>query len=50
MTKNVADWEKLPADALAGQEKFCRESYPQMAAAVAERLRQFKAGLGPPRP
>ena len=47
MTKNVDDWEKLPPDAAAAQETFCRDSYDQMAAAVAERLRMWREGLGP---
>jgi hypothetical protein len=50
MTKNVDDWEKLPPDAAASQETWCRDSYDQMAAAVAERLRQYRAGTGPVKP
>jgi serine/threonine-protein kinase len=47
MTKNVDDWEQLPDPARASQETWCRDAYDQMAAAVAERLRQFAAGTGP---
>jgi len=48
MTKQVAAWAKLPDEARAGQETWCRDSYDTMAAAVAERLRMFRDGLGPP--
>jgi serine/threonine-protein kinase len=47
MTKNVDDWAKLPGDAAAHQEQWCRDSYDQMAAAVAERLRMWREGTAP---
>jgi len=43
-------WEQLPPDALASEEKWCRDNYDTMAAAVAERLRQYRAGQGPVKP
>jgi hypothetical protein len=48
MSKNVDDWEALPAAAVASQEAWCRDAYGQLAAAVDERLRLFREGIGPP--
>jgi serine/threonine-protein kinase len=42
MTKNVKTWEALPAQALAGQEKWCADNYPKLAAAVVERMRMYE--------
>ena len=47
MQKVLADFRKLPEDARVDQEKFCRDNYAAMSGAVAERLRQWKLGLGP---
>ncbi|MCA9677759.1 MAG: hypothetical protein H6709_24790 [Kofleriaceae bacterium] len=48
MTKQVADWERLPAAARDVQAEWCHGAYDQMAAAVAERLRMFRDGFVPP--
>jgi hypothetical protein len=50
MTKNVADWEAFPEPARTQQGDWCRDSYDTMAAAVAERMRQYWAGEGPIKP
>ena len=47
MQKVMADFRKLPEDARRDQEKFCVDNYATMSGAVSERLRQWKAGLGP---
>ncbi len=47
MNENVDDWERLPADARDAQADWCRSSFDQMAAAVGERLRMFREGMGP---
>ncbi len=48
MRAQVKDWEAFPPAARASQATWCHDAYPQMAAAVAERLRQFRDGIGPP--
>ncbi len=47
MQKVMVDFHKLPADARRDQEKYCVDNYRTMSGAVAERLRLWKAGLGP---
>jgi serine/threonine-protein kinase len=44
----VTRWEALPAEARASIEAGCEKNYPTFAAAVAERLRQFREHRGPP--
>jgi hypothetical protein len=47
MQKVHADFAKLPEDARADQEKYCKTNYAVMSGAVSERLRQWRLGLGP---
>jgi hypothetical protein len=41
--KTFRDMEAIPE-----QQAWCRDSYPELKAAVDERLRQFREGIGPP--
>ncbi|HVK73763.1 MAG TPA: hypothetical protein VM734_10595 [Kofleriaceae bacterium] len=45
MSKVLATWKALPDP--AAQEDWCKQSWPNMSGAVAERLRMFREGLGP---
>lgn len=47
MQKTLADFRALPEEARRSQEKFCVDNYATMSGAVRERLRMWKAGLGP---
>ena len=43
----LGQFRALPEDARRGQEKYCRDNYDVMMGAAKERVRQWKAGLGP---
>jgi hypothetical protein len=45
--KVLGQFRALPEDARRGQEKYCRDNYDVMMGASKERVRQWKAGLGP---
>jgi len=45
----VRQWEAMPEPAHSTMAQTCRDLYPNTSAAVKERLRQFRAGEGPPR-
>ncbi len=47
MTKMLAQWRGFPADLLDDQERDCATSLPTVTAAINERLRQWRAGVGP---
>jgi len=50
MKQTVATFRALPVDALDGQEASCAKSLGPATAAVNERLRQWRAGVGPGQP
>jgi hypothetical protein len=47
MKKTMKSFHAMPEDARRDQEKYCQDNYKVMYGAAAERVRQWKAGLGP---